>query len=159
MKKLKVSLMTASLLCLLSVGTALAHGSKIVKEHVTFSDNVMVNNTLVKKGDYLVKFDSQTSMVRILDQNNKVVAEANATLQMNEKKAPHDVLYLTSTPAGEKLQAMKLGGQREEIIISDTVASTNETSLFIIGATTVDLADLNAADVETAVVDVIDFER
>jgi hypothetical protein len=119
MRKLTISFMVVSLLCLLNVG-ALAY-AKDLKEHMTFSDDVMVGNTLVKKGDYLVKYDAQTSEVSFVDlKKHKVIATAMATVKVNNKKAESDALYTMKTPAGEKLTGLRLGGQREELIISDT---------------------------------------
>src|SRR5438094_550149 len=76
MKKVFASLMAVSLVCLLSVG-GVAY-DKNLKEHMTFSDDLMVGNTLVKKGDYLIKYNAQTSEVSIMD-GSKVIATALAT--------------------------------------------------------------------------------
>src|SRR5581483_10151164 len=103
MRKLTGTLAAVSLACLLSV-TALA-GGKDLKEHVSFFKDVMVGSTMVEKGDYLIKYDAETGEMKV-----------------NDKKAEHDMLYLTATPTGDKLTSVKLGGQHEEIVIADTVA-------------------------------------
>ncbi len=116
MRKLTISFMVVSLLSLLNVG-ALAY-DKNLKEHMTFPDDVMVGNTVVKKGDYLVKYNAQTSEVSFLDLNkNKVIATAMATVKVNDKKAESDALYTLMTPVGEKLTGLRLGGQREELTL------------------------------------------
>lgn len=116
MRKLTLSFMVVSLLSLLHVG-ALAH-DKNLKEHITFPNDVMVGNTVVKKGDYLIKYDAQTSEVSFLNLNkNKVVATAMATVEVNNKKAESDALYTLTTPTGEKLTGLRLGGQREELTL------------------------------------------
>ena len=119
MRKLTTSFLIVSLLSLLNLA-ALAN-DKYLKEHITFSDDVMVGNTLVKKGDYLVRYNAETSEVSFVSRNkNKVVATAKATVKMNDKKAESDALYTMKTATGEKLTGLRLGGQREELIISDT---------------------------------------
>ena len=126
MKRITTNLLAVSLLCLLSVG-ALAQG-KDLREHVTFSENLLVNNTLVKKGEYLVKYNAQTGQVSFMD-GRKMVAQAKASVKVNDKKAESDVLYTKMTPAGEKLTGMKLGGQHEEITISDVSADLENDDL------------------------------
>ncbi|HZS08522.1 MAG TPA: hypothetical protein VFD58_27055 [Blastocatellia bacterium] len=119
MRKLTGTLAAVSLACLLSV-TALA-GGKDLKEHVSFFKDVMVGSTMVEKGDYLIKYDAETGEMKVMD-GKKVVAQARAVVKVNDKKAEHDMLYLTATPTGDKLTSVKLGGQHEEIVIADTVA-------------------------------------
>ncbi len=59
MIKLSTKLLALSLLCLMSIA---AYGyDKDLKEHITLTDDVMVGNTILKKGDYLVKFDAATA--------------------------------------------------------------------------------------------------
>ena len=119
MRRLTISFMVVSLLSLLNVG-ALAY-EKNLKEHMTFFDNVLVGNTVVKKGDYLIKYNAQTSEMSVMDMNKrKVVATAMATVKVNDKKAESDAVYTLNTPTGEKLTGLRLGGQREELIINDT---------------------------------------
>src|SRR5437016_754462 len=116
MRKLTISFMIVSLLSLLNVG-ALAY-EKNLKEHMTFPDDLMVGNTVIKKGDYLIKYNAQTSEVSFLNLNkNKVIAMAMATVKVNDKKAESDAFYTSKTSAGEKLIGLRLGGQREELIL------------------------------------------
>src|SRR5437868_3431551 len=125
MKKLSTNLIAISLLCLFSVGAVAK--DKNLKEHVTFSDDLLVGSTLVKKGDYLVKYNAPTGEVTFMDmKKHKVIATAMATVKMNDKKAESDALYTKKTPAGEKLIGLRLGGQREELTLTDTAAAIEE---------------------------------
>jgi len=124
MRRLIFSFMVVSLFSLLNIG-ALAY-ARDLKEHITFSDDVMVGNTVVKKGDYLIKYNTQTSELSFVDLNkNKVVATAMASVKVNDKKAESDALYTMKTATGEKLTGLRLGGQREELIISDTITTSD----------------------------------
>jgi len=62
-------------------GVALA---KTIKREVTFSQPVVVNGTLVKKGTYNVVFDDQTNEVTIV-KDRKVVAKAPAQLETRDR--------------------------------------------------------------------------
>ena len=127
MRKLSVSFMIVFLLCLFRVGASA--DDKNLKEHMTFSEGVVVGDTMIKKGDYLIKYNAQTSEVSFVSMNkNKVVATAMATVKVNDKKAESDAVYTLSTPAGEKLTSLRLGGQREELLISDTERITASDS-------------------------------
>ena len=118
MRKLSVKLMAVSLLSLLSIGVY-GYG-KDLKEHITIPENVMVGSSTLKHGNYLVKYDAATSQVSFKDLNkNKVVTTAMATIKVNDKKAPSDAVYTKTTPEGEMLVGLRLGGQREELAFSE----------------------------------------
>ena len=63
-------------------GVALA---KEVKKEVTFSQSVVVNGTLVKKGTYDVVFDDQTNELSIV-KDRKIIARAPAQLEKREER-------------------------------------------------------------------------
>jgi len=123
MKKFAVSIILTSLLSLSGVA-ALAQ-EKNLKEHFTFENDVRINNTVVKKGRYLVEFNAQSGEMSILD-GEKVLARAKATVKVNDKKFRDDALLTTNTPEGSKVVGMRLGGQREELTIGEDVAGTNQ---------------------------------
>jgi hypothetical protein len=120
MKKLVSSLMTLSVLFALSVGASAQQ--KNIEERIVFGSDVFVGGTLVKSGSYKVKFDRETGMVKILDDND-VLATSKATVKMNEDKAENDAILTTRSPEGTKLTGLRLAGQREEIVISEAVAT------------------------------------
>jgi|ERR1051326_5620301 hypothetical protein len=122
MKRLTTNLVAISLLCLFTVGAVAK--DKNLKEHMTFSEDLMVGNTLVKKGDYLVKYNAPTSEVSIME-GGKVVATTKATVTVHDKKFDHDALITK----GDKLIALRLGGQREEITITDIAANIEEVPI------------------------------
>jgi len=126
MKKLATGLATLSLLCLLNVGT-LAYG-KDLKEHVQINDKVWVNNTLVKPGYYLIKYNAGTGEMKIMDRG-KVVAQAKATVKVNSEKFDRDTLLTRTTSMGQQLTGVRLGGQHEELDLSDIVAGIEQVNL------------------------------
>ena len=59
--------------------------AEVIKKEVTFSQPVVVNGTLVKKGTYDAVFDDQTNELSIV-KGRKVVARAPAQLGKREER-------------------------------------------------------------------------
>jgi len=126
MRKLVTSVAAAFILCLFSVAILADDKDKMLKEHVQISSDVMVGNTHVKKGYYLVKYNEETGMMKIVKANNhkKVVATAKATVKMNDKDFDHDEILTRNNGGREVLTGLRLGGQKEELTLTDSVASS-----------------------------------
>jgi hypothetical protein len=125
MRKGSISLLVVLALAVLSVGVFADDKDKILKEHFEFSSDVMVGNTMVKKGFYLVKYNTETGMLKIVDEGegNKVIATAKATLKTHDKDFERDEI-LTSTASGHSmLTGLRLGGQKEELTLAEQVAT------------------------------------
>lgn len=125
MKKLIMSLMAFSIIALVSLNT-LAQG-KNLKEEVKFTQDTWVNNTSVKAGTYIAEYNAQSGEINFLDSKKKVVATAKATVKTSEKKFAGDALMTSTTPNGSKLTGIRLGGQREEIMITETAQMSKST--------------------------------
>ncbi|HWQ34306.1 MAG TPA: hypothetical protein VNQ79_15770 [Blastocatellia bacterium] len=123
MRRLTVTVSAVIFMFLLSVGAVFA-GDRELKEHVTFREKVMVGNTLVKPGDYLIRYNTETGEMKVM-KGDDVVAQARAMLKVNNEKVPHDVLYFNTSNGTYQLTGLKLGGQREELVLSDTVAAAD----------------------------------
>jgi hypothetical protein len=61
---------------------------------------------------------------------NKVVAQAKATVKVNSDKFDQDALLTTTTPNGIKLTGIRLGGEHEELQLSDTTVDVNQDDDF-----------------------------
>jgi hypothetical protein len=107
-------------LCTLLNASALAGGKG--KQKVTFSTDVLVGDTLVKKGTYEVSFDEQSSVLTI-KRGGEVVAKASARL--DEAKAKSTFVYRTwkNEKAGEVLSSIKLG-DGAAVLGKDNAAAT-----------------------------------
>jgi len=133
MKKLANGLTSLSLLCLLSAGVLADH--KDLKEHITIHNKVWVNGTEVKPGDYMVRYDASSSEM-ILERDGKVIAQAKATVVVNGKKFEQDALLTSGPEDAMKLTGVRLGGQHEEIQLTDIATSTGQEEFeneFILG--------------------------
>jgi hypothetical protein len=99
--------------------------AKVHKQReVTFTSDIKVNNTLVKKGTYDVKFDDQTGQLSI-SKRGKVVAQAMGRLEDRTKKA--NDFQLRSSGSGDSLQLLGItfGGQNKDVIISNNGAQSS----------------------------------
>jgi len=95
-------------------GAALA---KEIKKQVTFSDPVVVNGTLVKKGTYDAVFNDETNELSIV-KGRKVIARAPAQL---EKRTVRDrAVYETRDNAGDSNNA---------VLVSVTLKDGNQATI------------------------------
>lgn len=126
--KLKTSLIAICLLSLLSFGAFADDHDKILKEHFEFTSDVMISTTMVKKGHYLVKYNAEKGMVKIIDENDdkKVIATAKATVKMNDKSYDRDEILTKNSSGSMLLTGLRLGGQKEEITLTDSTTSSND---------------------------------
>jgi hypothetical protein len=103
--------------------TSVVAFAKVSKQRVTFENDVKVNGTLVKKGNYEVKFDDETGQLTI-SKNGKTVVQAMAKVQPREKKA--NDFQLRSTVNGDETQltGVTFGGSDKDIVITNSGSTT-----------------------------------
>lgn len=92
--------------------------AKVQKHKVTFENDVKVNNTVVKKGTYDVKFDDQSGELSIV-KNGKVVAQAMARLESRTKKANDFQLRSSGTGDESSLVGVTFSGSDKDVVISN----------------------------------------
>ena len=97
--------------------------AKVHKQTVTFDSDMKVNDTLVKKGTYQVKFDDETGQLSII-KNGKTVAQAMTRLEARTKKASDFVLRSQGEGDEKQLIGVTFGGSDKDVMISNTGAST-----------------------------------
>lgn len=122
MKKLGISLLAVLALSIGIAGTAWANG-KNLKKTVTFDQDVMVNDNLVKKGTYQIKFVSADSSISIMD-DNELVASAKVNVKEGLKKSPHNSLAFTTTEKGKLLTAITFEGDKRVLHLTELQNST-----------------------------------
>jgi hypothetical protein len=117
--RLKRSLISIGILCLLSLGVLADDNDKMIKERLEFSRDITVGNTLVKKGRYLVKYNSDTGTVMFVDaeDHSKIFAKAKAEVVVREKDFDRDEILTRTEGDLVMLTGLRLGGQREELTI------------------------------------------
>ena len=98
--------------------------AKVHKQKVTFQSDIKVNNTLVKKGSYDVKFDDETGQFTV-SKNGKVVAQSMAKTEARETKASEFQMRSSGTGDNLQLLGVTFGGQDKNVIISNNGAQSS----------------------------------
>ncbi|MGE0101347.1 MAG: hypothetical protein AB7H86_04855 [Blastocatellales bacterium] len=122
MKK-SVVYMIAALMMVGSISlTGLAQGKKKSVD-VTLSSDVMVNNTLVRKGDYRAKVDFETGEMSLIE-NGNVIATVKGQVVEREMKSRHTAISLKDVDGGRKLVGLMVQGERRALVLNDFSTTT-----------------------------------
>ena len=122
MRKFAVSFVAMSLLCLSLMGTALAN-DKNLKKTITFTEDVMVNDVLIKKGVYDVKFNAKANEVT-LSKNGETVLTAKANVELRTEKARYNSAAFKATDKGKKLETLTFAGDKRAIVLAEAANTT-----------------------------------
>ena len=101
--------------------------ANVKSKRVTFSEDVKVGGTLIKKRDYQVRFDDQTKEFTILS-GKKVIAKTTAHLeeQKSVSKYPPRYRTLNEKEGAATLLSVNMGGN-EAAVIGDQTGGTAPT--------------------------------
>jgi len=117
MKVFLKSTLAALMICALASIAVLAAGKdKVKSETVTFTSHVMVNGTLLKAGEYQVKFNEQTGELAIL-KDGKVKAKTTAQLQARSEKAKQTVVRTLDKGSVAELIGFSFGGSTQDLVV------------------------------------------
>ena len=108
-------LMMSLALCALLSTTGYANGKS---ETLTLPQDVMVGGTLVKKGDYKLKFDEKTGELLLL-KGKKVVARTNARLEKREREASRTEFGMVQQGEAKQLRSITFRGERESLMMHE----------------------------------------
>jgi hypothetical protein len=109
----------ALLLCAL-VGTLALAKNKF--HTISFDQDTMVNGTLVKKGEYRVRFDDQTSEL-ILLKDSHVIVTTTAKEEALEKKSPVTSFDINTANSSAVLTKVTFEGDRYSLLLGDSQAA------------------------------------
>jgi hypothetical protein len=107
--------------------TSVAALAKVHRHTVTFDSDIKVNDTLVKKGTYQVKFDDETGQLSIL-KHGKTVAQATTKIETRAKKANDFVLRSVTNGDEKTLIGVTFGGSDKDVMITSSGATTTGTN-------------------------------
>ena len=117
MKSFMKTTLAALLICAFASIAAFAAGKdKIKRENVTFATDVMVNGTLVKAGDYEVRFNEATGELAIV-KDGKVKAKTNAHLQARSDKAKNTSVRMIEKGSIAELVGFTFGGSNQDVVL------------------------------------------
>lgn len=126
MKRFMKSFFVALVIGALASLSALAGDKgKVEKRTITFPDDVMVNGTLVKAGEYEVKFDQGTGELSII-KNGEVKAKTPAHFEQRADKAKSTALRTVDKGGNAELLGVTFGGSNQDVIVGAS-GSTNGT--------------------------------
>src|ERR1700745_1866810 len=89
---------------------------KVEKKTITFPEDIMVNGTLVKAGDYEVKFDEATNELSII-RNGKVEAKTPAHVEARTDKAKNTALRTMDKGGAPQLIGVTFGGSDRDVMV------------------------------------------
>ena len=107
--------------------TSVVAFAKVHRHTVTFDTDIKVNDTLVKKGTYQVRFDDETGQLSIV-QNGKIVAQATTKIETRAKKANDFVLRSINNGDEKQLIGVTFGGSDKNVMITNSGATTTGTN-------------------------------
>lgn len=126
MRKNNIMLLLALLLCAIVAGTSLA-SEKNLRKTMTLTEDVMVGETVIKKGTYKVRFDAKTSEVSILDEDNDPVVQVKASVQTSENKARYNSVSFTQKAEGKLLSSLTFAGDKRRIVFGDAATMNTDS--------------------------------
>lgn len=121
MRRIVNRLMMAFALCALMSAFGYA---KVKSEDVTLPQDLLINGTLVKKGNYKLKFDEQTGELLLL-KGKSIVARINARLEKREREAARTEFGMITQGDAKALRSITFRGERETIVMHETGGATN----------------------------------
>lgn len=107
-------IMTTALCCAVALATAVEAKDRV--KTVNFTESVLVNDKLIEKGSYKIKFDAGTNQVAII-KGREVVVTAKAEVKMTDRKAPYNSASFSSSERGKVLTAITFEGDKRQIIL------------------------------------------
>jgi len=113
---MKMSFLALVITALASISAIAGDKGKVEKKMVTFTEDIMVNGTLVKKGDYEIKFDDSTGELSVI-KNGKVKAKTTAHYQARSDKAKMTSLRTIENGGNVELKGITFGGSDQDVIV------------------------------------------
>ena len=114
----------AAVVCLFAGLTVFA---KDKSEYITLPQDMTINGTLVKKGEYKLKFDEKSGEL-LLMKGSKVVAKTSARLEKREDKAARTEFNTFNNAGANELRGITFRGDDQKIVISGNTASSGNTA-------------------------------
>lgn len=125
MRKMITLWVIAAVVCLFASLTVFAAKDK--SETITLPQDVVINGTLVKKGDYKLKFDEKTGEL-LLMRGKQVVAKTSARLEKRDDKAARTEFNTMTNGKQSELRGITFRGDSEKIVLIEGTASAQPTT-------------------------------
>ena len=116
MKFLKSTLAALMICAFASISAFAAARDKVKTENVTFTSDVTVNGTVLKAGDYQIKFNEGTGELAIM-KDGKVKAKTTAHLQARSDKARNTSVRTLDKGSIAELIGFTFGGSNQDVMV------------------------------------------
>ena len=118
MKRFMNTLFAALVIGVLAASSSALAGDKgkVDKKMITFPEDVMVNGTLIKAGEYEVKFDEAAGELSII-KNGKVKAKTSAHVESRSDKAKSTALRTREGGGNVELIGVTFGGSSQDVVV------------------------------------------
>ena len=113
---MKVVFLTLLISSLAAITAMAGDKGKVEKKTVTFTEDIMVNGTLVKAGEYEVKFDEASGELSII-KNGKVKAKTSAHYEARTAKAKQTALRTVESGGTIELKGVTFDGSDQDVIV------------------------------------------
>jgi len=111
----------ALIVCALASITAFA--DKVKKQSITLTTDTVVNGTVLKPGDYELKFDEKTGELSIL-KDGKLKAKTTARLEARSEKARNTEIHTRTVGNVDQLTGITFSGTTQDIVVTSAGAVT-----------------------------------
>lgn len=92
------------------------------KKTVTFTEDITVNGTLVKAGEYELKYDETSGELSII-KNGKVQAKTPAHVETRADKAKNTALRTREEGGSSQLIGVTFGGSNQDVVVGASASS------------------------------------
>ena len=120
MKKMLITLMAVALL---TTGLTMADARDRSKT-ITFINDVMVNGTLIGKGTYDIRFDSETNEVAVISKGRQI-ATAKVEVKVTDRKNLHNSAGYVERDNTRVLTTLSFEGDKRILLVSPTSGNQN----------------------------------
>ena len=124
MRKIVNLWVIAAVVCLFASLTVFA---KDRSETITLPQDVVINGTLVKKGEYKLKFDEKSGELLIM-KGKQVVAKTSARMEKRDEKAGRTEFSTITNGSQNELRGITFRGESEKIVLVEGTARTQPTT-------------------------------
>lgn len=114
MKKFAVHMILALVVCALAGSAALA---KVKSKTITVGVDFVVGNTLVKKGTYKWRFDTETNELTLIAKDKTVAAKTIAHLEKRQSVASGTDVVLAQKGGSQMLVSIAFPGDSQNIVV------------------------------------------
>ncbi|HSQ23362.1 MAG TPA: hypothetical protein VLN44_03090 [Pyrinomonadaceae bacterium] len=115
-RSMKAIFVALVITALASISAMAGDKGKVEKKMVTFTEDTMVNGTLIKAGEYEVKFDDSTGELSVI-KNGKVKAKTVAHYEARSGKAKDTALRTIEAGGNVELKGITFGGSDQDVIV------------------------------------------